>query len=329
MFAPAVPDAFIAGTRNAEVALELGRRVLEAGGSAADAVEATVRAVEDDPLDWSVGFDGLPNLLGDVELDASIMLGSTRKAGAVAGVRTVRNPITLARKVMELTPHVLLVGEGADRFARAVGIPPEPLQSQAGRRRFENIMAGRGTLEGVGPVPPEVAKTAWRYEAHLKRQMEAFNVKEWYEKLSGSYHGTVDVIAGDSAGELCSGVSTSGLALKLPGRAGDSPIIGAGNYADARYGAAGCVGQGELAIRFSSARTAVSHLRAGKTPQQAADAVVREVLREEPKGILQVLVVGKGGRAAAASSQRGLHTVYWRKGDARIERRPSKWVRRP
>jgi beta-aspartyl-peptidase (threonine type) len=112
--------AFITGTRNAERGLEVGRKILSQGGSALDAVESSIRIAEDDPLDWSVGFDGLPNLLGRVELDASIMVGSTREAGAVAGVTTVRNPISLARKVMETTPHVLLVGAGADRFARAV-----------------------------------------------------------------------------------------------------------------------------------------------------------------------------------------------------------------
>ncbi len=316
--------AFIVGTRNAGAGLTEGRRVLAAGGSAIDAVEAAIRIVEDDPLDWSVGFDGLPNLLGEVELDASIMLGRSRQAGAVAGVKTVKNPISLARKVMELTPHVLLVGEGADRFARAAGFPRENLQSEAGKRRYENLMAGREVLEGFGKVPPAMSKLAWRYEPYLRRQKAQFDVKGWYDRLQAAWHGTVDVIAGDRAGEICSGVSTSGLALKLPGRAGDSPLIGAGNYADARFGAAACVGQGELAIRFSAARTAVLHLQAGKTPRQAADAVIREVMEAEPGGILQVLVVSKGGASAASASQEGLHTVYWKEGMSRIEKRPSK-----
>jgi L-asparaginase / beta-aspartyl-peptidase len=325
---PAVAKAVITGTRNAEEGLEVGRRILAGGGSALDAVEAAIRVTEDDPLDWSVGFDGLPNLLGKVELDASIMVGSTRRAGAVAGVRTMKNPITLARKVMEETPHLLLVGEGADRFARAMGFPKEELQSAEGRKRYANIMAGRQMLEGMGKVPDSMAKLAWRYEANLKRQLEEFDVRAWYERLSRGWHGTVDVIAIDRKGEVCSGVSTSGLALKFPGRAGDSPLIGAGNYADARYGAAACVGQGELAIRFSAARTAVLHLRAGKTPRQAASAVLREVLREEPRGILQILVVSKTGEAAASASQEGLHTVYWREGMEAVERRPSNLLRK-
>ncbi len=315
---------FIAGTRNAEKGLAAGREVLEAGGSAVDAVEAAVRVSEDDPLDWTVGFDGLPNLLGEVELDASIMVGSTRKAGAVAGVRTVRNPISLARRVMEESPHVLLVGEGADRFARAVGVPSEPLQSKEGKRRYENIMAGRELLDGLGEVPEEMSVLAWRYGPYLKRQAREFDVKGWYDRISKVWHGTVDVIAGDRAGEICSGVSTSGLALKLPGRAGDTPVIGAGNYADARYGAAACVGQGELAIRVSAARQAVDRLAAGRTPRQAADAVIRDALRIDPKGILQVLVVDRKGRAAATASQRDLHTVYWIQGMEDAERRPTK-----
>src|SRR5690242_10497980 len=235
---PPMATAFIAGTRNAQRGLEAGRTILAQGGAALDAVEAAVRVTEDDPLDWSVGFDGLPNLLGEVELDASVMVGSTRKAGAVAGVQTMKNPITLARKVMEESPHVLLVGEGADRFARAMGFPPEELQSPAGRQRYSNIMAGREVLDGMGKVPASLAQLAWRYEPYLKRQMEEYDAKAWYQRLSHAWHGTVDVIAGDRRGEVCSGVSTSGLALKFPGRVGDSPLIGAGNYADARYGAA-------------------------------------------------------------------------------------------
>jgi beta-aspartyl-peptidase (threonine type) len=318
----AVP--FMAGTRNAEAGIASARRILEEGGSAVDAVEQAVRTSEDDTLDWTVGYDALPNLLGDVELDASIMVGSTRKAGAVAGVRTVRNPITLARKVMEESPHVLLVGEGADRFARAVGMPAESLQSDEGRRRYENVMAGRELLDGLGKVPDEMGVLAWRYGPYLRRQMEQFDVKGWYDRISQSWHGTVDVIAGDKAGEVCCGVSTSGLALKFPGRAGDSPVIGAGNYADARIGAAACVGQGELAIRVAAARQAVDRLASGRTPRQAADAVIRDALRLDPRGILQVLVVDRRGRAAAAASQRDLHTVYWRQGMDAVERRPTK-----
>jgi len=319
--------AFITGTRNAEGGLEEGRRLLARGGSALDAVEAAIRNAEDDPLDWTVGFDGLPNLLGEVELDASIMVGSTRQAGAVAGVKTVKNPISLARKVMELTPHVLLVGEGADRFARAAGFRKEKLQSADGRRRYANIMAGRELLHGLGKVPDEMSVLAWRYGPYLKRQLKEFDVRGWYERLSREWHGTVDVIAGDRKGEICSGVSTSGLAFKFPGRAGDTPLIGAGNYADAKYGAAACVGQGELAIRFCAARTAVMLLKAGKSPRQAADAVIREVLDEEPKGILQVLVAAKGGKIAASSSQKGLHTVYWSEGMPAVVRLPSKQIK--
>jgi beta-aspartyl-peptidase (threonine type) len=156
--------------------------------------------------------------------------------------------------------------------------------------------------------------------------MRDFNVKEWYDRIAAVWHGTVDVVVGDKDRELCCGVSTSGLALKLPGRVGDTPVIGAGNYADARYGAAACVGQGELAIRITAARQAVDRLAAGRSPRQAADAVIRDALRVDPKGILQVLVVDPKGRAAASASQRNLHTVYWREGMADVERRPSKRI---
>jgi beta-aspartyl-peptidase (threonine type) len=319
--------AFITGTRNAEKGLTEGRRILEGGGSAVDAVEASIRISEDDPLDWSVGFDGLPNLLGDVELDASIMVGSTRAAGAVAGVRTVKNPISLARKVMEVSPHVLLVGQGADAFARAVGFPRERLQSLEGHRRYENIMAGRQLLAGAGKAPKEMKQLAWRYEPYLKRQMMEFGVQKWHEKLQRVWHGTVNVIAGDRAGEICSGVSTSGLAFKLPGRAGDTPVIGAGNYADARYGAAACVGQGELAIRASAAHSAVMNLRAGKSPAQAAKAALDDVLRLDRRAVMQVIVADRRGNATAFASQKGLHSVYWSKGMEEIERRATPVVK--
>jgi len=183
-------------------------------------------------------------------------------------------------------------------------------------------------LEGLGPVPEEMSKLAWRYEPYLKRQMEEFDVRAWYAKLQAAFHGTVDVVAGDRKGEIVSGVSTSGLALKFPGRAGDTPVIGAGNYADARYGAAACVGQGELAIRSAAAHSAVMSLRAGHTPKRAADSVIKDVLRLDKRGIMQVLVVNKNGQAAASSSQRGLHTVYWKEGERKIQRRPSKYVGR-
>jgi beta-aspartyl-peptidase (threonine type) len=141
------------------------------------------------------------------------------------------------------------------------------------------------------------------------------------------WHGTVDVIAGDKAGEICSGVSTSGLAFKLPGRAGDTPVIGAGNYADARYGAATCVGQGELAIRASAAHSAVLNLRAGKSPAQAAKAALEDVLRLDWRAVMQVLVADRRGNTAAFASQKGLHSVYWSKGMKEIERRATPVVK--
>lgn len=297
----------ICGTRNTAQFLEVGKKILAEGGSAIDAVEEVIKRVEDNPLDWSVGYNGFPNLLGEVELDASIMVGSTRAAGAVAGIKSFRHPISIARKVMELTPHVLLVGEGAEKFARAVGFTPvEHLCDDEVKKYHQNIMKGKEMLEGLS-VPQEIEQLAWRYDKYIKEQLEAFDYRSWYSKISEEYHGTVNVIAKDSSGEICSGVSTSGLALKFPGRAGDSPLIGAGNYCDRRFGAAACVGTGELAIRTSMARTVVMYLAMGLDPIEAARKGLEELSPLRTPGVLQVLTMDADGNCHAASNSDKLH----------------------
>ncbi len=297
----------ICGTRNAGKYLEIGRNILEEGGSAVDAVEAVIKEVEDNPLDWSVGYNGFPNLLGEVELDASIMIGSTRAAGAVAGIKHYRHPISIARKVMELTPHVLLVGEGAERFAQAIGFSPtDQLYDEEVKIYHQNIMKGKKMLDGL-KVPQEIEQLAWRYDKYIKEQLASFDYRGWYLKLSEEYHGTVNVIALDTSGELCSGVSTSGLALKFPGRAGDSPVIGAGNYCDRRYGAAACVGTGELAIRLGLARLVVAYLSMGMSPLDAARKGLQELSLLETSGVLQVLTMDARGQCAAVSNSSTLH----------------------
>ncbi len=298
----------ICGTRNTAKYLDLGRTILAEGGSAIDAVEEVIRKVEDDPHDWSVGYNGFPNLLGEIELDASIMIGSTRAAGAVASIKHFRHPISIARKVMELTPHVLLVGAGAESFARSLGFEPvEYLGDESVRKYYQNIMAGKEMLDGL-KVPQELEQLAWRYDKYIKEQLETFDYRSWYEKLSEQYHGTVNVIARDASGEICSGVSTSGLALKFPGRVGDSPLIGAGNYCDQRYGAATCVGTGELAIRSVMARTVVTYMSMGSSALDAARKALQELKNlNVASGVLQVLVMDAKGNCSAASNSERLH----------------------
>jgi beta-aspartyl-peptidase (threonine type) len=233
--------------------------VLRRGGSALDAVEVGVRAVEDNPNDHSVGYSGLPNVLGEVELDASIMDGRTLAAGAVGALQGYPHAISVARKVMEELPHVFLVGAGAARFAGEVGAERRELLTPEARRIWQDGLAGKGlqyTTEGF--------MDSVRRWVHLAADPEL--ARE-----------TVNFIAVDAQKNLACGVSTSGWAWKYPGRLGDSPVIGAGNYADNRYGAAACTGRGEMAIRLCTARSVVWYLKEGRSLLDACREAMAEI----------------------------------------------------
>ncbi len=212
-----------------QAALLAGWKVLTAGGSALDAVEAAIAVLEDDPP-FNAGRGAVLNADGEVELDASLMDGETLRAGAVGAVRRLRHPITLARKILEEDHHVLLVGEGAQGFARQAGMaecPEEELITEARRRQWQ--------------AAPRVT--------------------------SG---GTVGAVALDRNGRIAAGTSTGGTVRKHAGRVGDSALIGCGTYADSRAGGASATGLGEAIIRVVLAKYAVDHLRAGHDPEQAA-----------------------------------------------------------
>ncbi|MHA2168803.1 MAG: isoaspartyl peptidase/L-asparaginase [Candidatus Kariarchaeaceae archaeon] len=312
-------DWIIAGTRNCNDYLKEGVDILANGGKAIDAVETVIKGVEANPYDWSVGYNGFPNLLGEVELDASIMQGSTRQAGAVAGIKGFKHPISIARYVMEKTPHVLLVGEGAELFAKSIGFTKETSLSDDSTILFQkNIIEGKEDLKGL-EVPQQVRDLAWRYDQYLKRQLDSFDYKKWYTKLSHEFQGTVNVIAKDIHGEICCGVSTSGLALKFPGRAGDSPLIGAGNYCDLRYGAAVCVGNGELAIRLGMAHRTVNYMQELGSVQQAVERSINDLLELGSDGVIQVLAMDQDGNVAACANQ-ALHYVVANQQDPNVRR---------
>ena len=233
----------LVASHNGAVGMDAAWEVLASGGSALDAVEVGARLVEDEPTDHTVGYSGYPNLLGEVELDASIMDGTTRAAGAVGGLRGYRAAITVARAVMERLPHVLVVGEGGARLAAELGLEAENLLTDDAERTWRQGIEGR-LPEG------SLAATMLSRVASLATDPERAA-------------GTVNFIAIDAAGRMASAVSTSGWAWKYPGRLGDSPVIGAGNYCDGRHGAATCTGFGELAIRAGTARSIVAALAAG------------------------------------------------------------------
>jgi isoaspartyl peptidase/L-asparaginase-like protein (Ntn-hydrolase superfamily) len=278
-----------------EVGLPAGIGLLRAGGTAMDAVEAAIRVVEANEADHYVGVGGLPNLLGEVELDASIMDGATRRAGAVAAVTGFPHPISIARAVAERLPqHVLLVGAGAERFADEAGIERGETLTDEARQMWRDGLdpAALDEIERVrGP-----GETAYRREA-LKR-IAAMSPPD------GPW-GTVNVLALDAAGNLAVGVSTSGYPWKYPGRVGDSAIIGAGNYCDNRVGGAACTGRGELAIRGTTARSVLLALAGSGDPAQACAAALAETLDlpDDFRSGLQALCLTPDGRHGGASTR--------------------------
>lgn len=235
-----IPDAAVAACREGcRRALEAGWNALEKGGSAVDAVEAAIVVLEDDPI-FDAGIGSHLNRDGVVQLDAILMRGDTLKAGAVSAVERVRNPIRLARAVMEKSEHMMLVGRGAEQFAEENGLP----------------------LCDPKELIVEREATAWR---HFRDGLRPLH------KLGG----TVGAVAMDGAGLLAAGTSTGGTCCKFPGRVGDSSLIGCGCYADNHSGAAGCTGYGEAIMKIVMAKTATDLMLRGKSAQEAAHAAIR------------------------------------------------------
>jgi beta-aspartyl-peptidase (threonine type) len=251
----------IVASDNGMPGMERAAQILRQGGAALDAVEEAARLVESNALDDSVGLGGLPNVLGQVELDASIMDGCTLAAGAVGALKGYEHPISVARCVMERTPHVLLVGEGAGRFAAEMDFALSELLTEDARRKWQ---------ETLGQLV-----TGAQFD-HIADRRELLPVVQQLVQAQ-LQHGTVNFLARDQRGNIASAVSTSGWPYKYPGRLGDSPIIGAGNYADNRYGAAACTHYGELAIRVGTSRSVVLYMKMGMTIQEACQEAMRDL----------------------------------------------------
>ena len=249
--APAASGAAmrVVSSGNGIRATDRAMTLLKEGADPLDAVIAGVNIVEDDPHDQSVGYGGLPNAEGVVELDASVMYGPTHSAGAVASLQNIKNPSKVARLVMEKTRHVLLVGEGALKFARAQGFKEENLLTEESRQAW---LKWKGALKD---------KSAW-----IPPGIERFP-----ENLRGVIwtHGTINCLALDASGRLAGVTTTSGLSWKLPGRVGDSPIIGAGLYVDNEVGAAGSTGLGEANLQTCASFYIVELMGRGLSPEQA------------------------------------------------------------
>lgn len=259
----------------------VGWRILHKGGSALDAVEATVRALEDNP-NYNAGTGACLNSDGNIELDAGIMDGQGLHVGAIAGIERIKNPISLARKVLE-SPHVLLVGRGAEQFAGEQGISQCVLEDLVTERQYK----------------------IWQ-EQQAQRPQEARHTDT---------HGTVGAVALDASGGLAAATSTGGIHNKYPGRVGDSPLVGCGFYAD-EYAAVSCTGDGEDFVRLLIAKRAadvVGYSKGGQTAREAAEAAIA-VLGSKATGTGGLIIVDRKGNVGFAWNSRNMSHAYMMEG---------------
>ncbi|HEY8265482.1 MAG TPA: isoaspartyl peptidase/L-asparaginase [Steroidobacteraceae bacterium] len=267
---------------------------LKGGGDTLDAAIRVVKGPEDDPKDDSVGLGGLPNEEGVVELDACCMHGPTRRAGSVGGVRNIRNVSLVAKAVIEHTGHVMLVGEGAERFAVAMGFPRENLLTERSRKTWLLWKEFHSSDDWWGPglahpdwrAPENIAANDSWQQGVLRLTQRAADLGIEPEFRAAAVHkvlfpptGTIHCSALNEKGEMSGITTTSGLAYKLPGRLGDSPIIGAGCYTDQDVGSAGATGSGEENIKVAGAHTIVENMRRGMSPHDAGMDALKRIVR--------------------------------------------------
>ncbi|MDE3058837.1 MAG: isoaspartyl peptidase/L-asparaginase [Bacteroidota bacterium] len=277
-----IPDDQLGANRaGVEKALTIGWEILSNGGSAVEAVEKAVVSLEDDPT-FDAGVGSHVNAAGEIELDASIMNGTTFRAGAVAAVQSIRNPIALARKIMDESEHILLAGSGAVRFALEHGMQ---------RCSNDELLTGR-ELE------------LWR----TLQGRKSFSTKEAFRKKIS--HDTVGAVALDSDGVIVSGTSTGGTQNKYPGRVGDSPLIGCGTYADSAVGGASCTGWGEAIIKVVLAKTAVDLLERNSADSSAAAAGAIERLVKKADGFGGIILLNHRGVPGVAFNTPRMARAY-------------------
>ncbi|KXX67286.1 MULTISPECIES: isoaspartyl peptidase/L-asparaginase family protein [Flammeovirga] len=255
---------------------EAGWEILKDGGAALDAVEAGVRVPEADPKERSVGYGGLPDRDGKVTLDACIM-NHEYECGAVAALENIMHPISVARLVMEKTPHAMLVGEGAQTFALAEGFKEENLLTERSKKDWEE----------------------WLKKSEYKPVINIEN------------HDTIGALAIDAKGHIAGACTTSGAAYKMHGRVGDSPLIGAGLFVDGEIGAACATGLGEAVIRTAGSAMVVEHMRMGKSPVEACEIAVKRIMDTHKSRMenLQVgfLAINKNGEYGGYSIRNGFN----------------------
>jgi len=289
--------------------------MIVAGADTIDAIMAGVNITELDPEDMSVGLGGLPNEEGVVQLDASCMHGPSKRAGAVGCLEGIATPSLVAKAVMDYTDHIMLVGADATRFALKMGFKEQDLLTEKSRAEWikwkTRASASDGWLESQ--APPRAGQAG----AQPPSRRTPDGVKELEYDADGVAHtwGTINMNAVDANGDLSSVTTTSGISWKIPGRVGDSPIIGAGQYCDNTVGAAGSTGRGESNIKVCGAFLTVELMRQGMSPEQAIMKVMERVLaltekrllddRGRPYFDLQFYALAKDGRFAAATAYEG------------------------
>ena len=323
----------IVSANNGYPYLDSAYEFLKGGGDTLDAALRVVKGPEDDPNDDSVGLGGLPNEEGVVELDACCMHGPTRRAGSVGGVRNIKNVSLVAKAVMQHTGHVMLVGEGAERFAVALGFPRENLLTEHSRKIWLLWKEYHSTDDWWGPG---LADPGWKAPG-ASPQSEL-----WQKRLTGLAEmaasvgiaphqraaairkvlfpptGTIHCSALNEKGEISGCTTTSGLAYKLPGRVGDSPIIGAGCYTDQDVGSAGATGSGEENIKVAGAHTIVENMRRGMSPQDAGIDALKRIVRNYNNDMnklrfmdMTYYVLRKDGAYAGVSLWEGYSPSPW------------------
>lgn len=301
------------GSGNALAAVQQAVERMAAGDTPVDAAVAGVGLAEADPEEIGVGYGGLPNEEGVVQLDAAVMDGVSMRAGAVAAIERIKHPAQVALAVMRRTTRVLLVGEGALRFARAHGFPEENLLTERARKIWLYWKENAAPDDDWLPLPAEA---------------EDPDLQWFITKYGTSYfrpQGTIHVSAVDARGQIGCATTTSGLFFKLPGRVGDSPLVGCGLYCDGEVGSAGATGHGESCIISNGAATVVELMRGGKTPEAACLAALERVVRNtraaflkdtdgRPRYNLSLYAVNRQGDAGGASTWSGSRYAVCRAG---------------
>jgi beta-aspartyl-peptidase (threonine type) len=280
----------VIASKNGAVGVRRAMAVLRAGGGAIEVVITGIEPVESNRSDHTVGLGRLPNLLGEVELEASLMDGATRDVGAVAVVRGFEHPIRVARAVLERLPHVLIAGPGSERLVRAIGERETDLLTPEAREQWAKRLS-----EDTGVDP-----------AMLEQMVDLADLASQAVDPARPT-ATVNFIARDGRGDIACDVSTSGWAWKYPGRMGDTPVIGAGNYADNRHGTAACTGRGVTTIRCATARSVVHAMQLGH-PMEAALRAAMDALNGLPDPYanrVNIHALDRDGNPLAASNRAG------------------------